>query len=376
MIYLDYNASTPLDPEVKEEITKVLNQFGNPSSSHQFGLKAREIIENSRIKVAELIDAEPDEIIFTSGGTESNNLAIFGSVLLHEKGHIITSAIEHPSVLSPCMELKRLGYDLTILKVSSSGVVDPDDLVKALRKDTILVTIMHSNNETGVLQPIEEIGKILLEREIPFHTDCAQSIGKVSVSVRTLGVSMLTMAGHKFYAPKGVGALFIRRGTKIKPLLLGGSQERGLRPGTENTPYIAGFAKACEIVKRDFSKIYSYLKDVTDKLAQGLLEIPNVRINCYNSPRLPNTLNVTVKGVYSDILLGRIGDKLAISAGSACHVGSRKPSRVLTEIGLSEEDALSSVRISTGKFNTEAEIEEALKILKEEITLLRRDRHG
>lgn len=376
MIYLDYNASTPLDHEVKEEIIRTLNEFGNPSSSHEFGIRARETIEKSRIKVAELIDADPDEIIFTSGGTESNNLAIFGSVILHDKGHIITSSIEHPSVLSPCIELQRLGYDLTVLKVSSSGIVDPDDLLKAIRKDTILVTIMHSNNETGVLQPIEEIGKILLEREIPFHTDCAQSIGKVSVSVKKLGVSMLTLAGHKFYAPKGVGALFIKRGTKIKPILFGGSQERGLRPGTENTSYIAGFAKACEIIKRDFVYIYSHLKDITEKLAQGLFEIPHLKINCYNSPRLQNTLNVTIKGVYSDKLLELIRDKLAISSGSACHSGLRKPSRVLLEIGLSEEEALSSVRISTGKFTTKEEIEEALRIFKEEIILLRRKRNG
>lgn len=375
MIYLDYNATTPLDKEVKLEIIKALDEFGNPSSSHKLGQRAREIVESSRLKVADLINAEPDEIIFTSGGTESNNLAIYGMVLRYSKGHIITSAIEHPSVLIPCTELRLLGYDLTVLKVSSDGMVDPDDLLKALRKDTVLVTIMHSNNETGVLQPVEEIGKILLEREIAFHTDCAQSIGKVDVNVNSIGATMLTLVGHKFYGPKGVGALFVRKGTKLRSILQGGPQERGLRPGTENTPYIAGFAKASEIVKRDLRKISMHLKNITDRLAKGLLEIPGMRINCYNSPRLPNTLNLTIEGVYSTRLLERIGDRIALSTGSACHSGTAKASTVLREIGLSEEEALCSIRVSTGKFTTIEEIDEAMFILKEEINSLRRLGH-
>ncbi|WP_460175925.1 cysteine desulfurase family protein [Thermodesulfovibrio hydrogeniphilus] len=367
MIYLDYNATTPLEPRVKDEIIKVFDEFGNPSSSHAFGKKAREIIEKARLKVAELIDAKSEEIIFTSGGTESNNLAIFGRALCFDRGHIITSSIEHPSVLNPCRQLMRMGYDVTFLPVDSCGLVDPDDLKNAIRKDTILVTIMHSNNETGVLQPIKEISEILLEMDIPFHTDCAQSIGKLPVSVKKLGVTMLSLAGHKFYAPKGIGALYIKEGFMIKPVLLGASHEKGLRPGTENTPYIAGFAKACEIVKKEFNVINEHLNKVTNALLEGLLEIDAVKLNTKGAPKLPNTLNIRIKGILADEFVEKIGDRVAISAGSACHAGVRKPSHVLMAMGLSEEDALSSVRISTGKFTTLDEVEEAVRIIKEEL---------
>ncbi|GAB5046501.1 cysteine desulfurase family protein [Thermodesulfovibrio sp. TK110] len=367
MIYLDYNATTPLEPRVKEEIIKAFEEFGNPSSSHEYGKKARQIIESARTKVANLIDAAPEEIIFTSGGTESNNLAIFGRAICFDSGHIITSKIEHPSVLNPCKQLARMGYEVTFLPVSSKGVVDPDDVKKAIRKDTILVTIMHSNNETGVIQPVKEIAEILMEKEIPFHTDCAQSTGKVKVSVKKLPVSMLTLAGHKFYAPKGTGVLYLRKDFFIKPLLFGASHEKGLRPGTENTPYIAGLGKAAEIVSEEFDTITEHLKHVTEPLLKGLIEIPGIKLNGAEAPRLPNTINVSIKGIIADEFVERISHRVAISAGSACHAGIRKPSHVLLSMGLSEDEALSSIRISTGKFTTLQEVMEAIEIIKQEL---------
>lgn len=372
MIYLDYNATTPLEPRVREEIIKAFEDFGNPSSIHAYGKRAKEKIEQARKKVAEVIDAEPEEIIFTSGGTESNNLAIIGRALCYNKGHIITSSVEHPSVLNPCRQLQRLGYEVSFLPVDSSGVVSPEDVKKAIKKDTILVTIMHSNNETGVIQPVEEIGKILLEYNIPFHTDCSQSIGKVSVSVKNLSVSMLTIAGHKFYAPKGIGALYIKNGLTLHPLIFGASHERGLRPGTENTPFIAGLGKACEIVLKDFERIVKHLNRVTELLLQGLLEIPDVKLNCEGASRLPNTINISIKDIFAHELVQRLSEKVAISAGSACHAGVCQPSHVLVAMGFSQKQALSSVRISTGKFTTEQEVGEATEIIKREITELRK----
>lgn len=367
MIYLDYNATTPLDPRVREEIIKTFEHFGNPSSSHIYGKNAKQIIEKARKKLAELIEAESEEIIFTSGGTESNNLAIFGRALCFDKGHIITSSIEHPSVLNPCKQLLRMGYDVTFVPVDKHGVVDPDYVKKAIKKDTILVTIMHSNNETGVIQPIEEIGEILLEKEIPFHTDCAQSIGKVPVSVKKLPVTMLTVAGHKFYAPKGIGALYIRKNFIVKPLLFGASHEKGLRPGTENTPYIAALGKASEIVFMEFFEITEHLHRVTKLLVKGLLEIPTVKFNVEEASMLPNTINISIKGILADEFVERLSNKIAISAGSACHAGIRKPSHVLLAMGISPEEALSSIRISTGRFTTPDEVTEAIEIIKKEL---------
>lgn len=373
MIYLDYNATTPIEPRVKEEIIKSFEEFGNPSSIHLSGKKAKEIIEASRKKVALLIGAKPEEIIFTSGATESNNLAIFGRALCFNSGHIITSSIEHPSVLNPCRQLQRMGYEVSFLPVDSTGVVDPDDVKRSIKKNTILVTIMHANNETGVIQPIAEIGKILSEYEIPFHTDCAQSIGKISVSVKDLSVSMLTIAGHKFYAPKSIGALYLKEGQILKPLLIGAGHEKGLRPGTENTHYIAGLGKACEIVFSELDSIKSHLANVTKILIEQLLNIPDTKLNGEGAIRLPNTINLSIKGVFGDELVQRLAHKVAISAGSACHEGTRKPSSVLTAMGVSQQDALSSIRISTGKFTTIQEVNEAASFIKEEVLKLRKN---
>ena len=375
MIYLDYNATTPLDSRVKEEIIKTFEEFGNPSSIHSFGKKAKEKVELARKKVAEIIDADPEEIIFTSGGTESINIAIFGRALCFNSGHIITSSIEHPSVLNSCRQLQRMGYEVTFLPVDSSGRVCPNDIKKAIKKDTILVTIMHSNNETGVIQPIKEIGEILHEYNIPFHTDCAQSIGKVSISVKDLSVSMLTIAGHKFYAPKGIGALFIKNGLILHPILYGASHEKGLRPGTENTPFIAGIGKACEIVHQELERIRTHLNSVTGLLLEGLLEIPETMLNSKKALCIPNTINISIKGIVGDELVRNLSEKVAISTGSACHAGVCKPSHVLVAMGLSPDEALSSIRISTGKFTTENEVKKAIEIIKNEIFELRKRRY-
>ncbi len=366
IIYLDYNATTPIEPRVIEEIVNTLDEFGNPSSAHYFGKRAKEIIELARIKVSNLIGAKPEEIIFTSGATEANNLAILGRALCFEKGHIITSSIEHPSVLNPCKHLMRMGYEVTFLPVDSKGLVDPSDVKRAIRRDTLLVTIMHSNNETGVIQPIAEIGETLLEQGIPLHTDCAQSIGKVSVSVKDLKATMISLAGHKSYAPKGIGALYLKEGFILKPILFGASQERGFRPGTENIPHIAGFGKACEIIREEFNQIVNHLKEVTDLLLEKLLTIEGLRLNGEGAPRLPNTLNVSIKNIMADEFVERVGDRLAISAGSACHAGVRNISHVLVAMGL-KDFALSSIRLSTGKFTTTEEVIHAVEIIKESI---------
>lgn len=366
-IYLDHNATTPLDEEVKGEIIRCLDLFGNPSSIHTYGAEAKAVIEKARELVASLINCSSDEVYFTSGGTESNNLAIFGIALKKGSGHIITSSIEHPAVLNPLKRLQDMGFRVTYLPVDSRGVVDPEDLKRAIQRDTILITIMHSNNETGMLQPISEIAKIANQQSIPLHTDASQSVGKVPVDVRALGVDLLTIAGHKFYAPKGVGALYVKRGLEIKPFMLGAGHERGLRPGTENTIGIAGLAKACEIAKRDLSLRISHNQKLTSTLYEALSASVSLRVNGSLEGRLPNTLNVSLKGVSGNKLVTALKDKVALSAGSACHAGVCKPSYVLKAMGLSDESALSAIRISTGKDNSIDEIHQAVDLIKKEI---------
>ena len=369
MIYLDNNASTPVDPEVAEEVSSTLySNFGNPSSTHYFGLKAKAAVEDARSRLASLIHADPEEIIFTSGGTESNNLAIIGTARKYKKGHIITSLIEHPSVLNPCKYLEDIGFDVTYLRVDSNGMISPDELRDSLRHDTVLITIMHANNETGVLQPAEEIGRIAKEKNIAFHTDAAQTVGKIPVDVRRLNVDMMTIVSHKFYGPKGIGAIYVRKGLILNPILFGARHERGLRPGTENVPGIAGIGKACELANKHINDRMSQSKKLTDMLYTGLNErTPSIILNGHKTLRLPNTLNVCIPGSDSIDLLGRIRDKVAASSGSACHSGVRKPSSILTAMGLSDMDAMSSVRLSTGKDNTEEEIYEAIEIISEAI---------
>jgi len=374
MIYLDHNASTPVDPEVADVVYSVLRtNFGNPSSGHDIGIKAKTSMEKARLQVAELIGASPEEVVFTSGGTESNNLAIIGSSLKNKKGHIITSVIEHPSVTNPCAHLQSMGFDCTYVRVDHDGMAIVEDIRKAIRKETFLITLMHANNETGVLQPIEEIGALAREKGISFHTDAAQTVGKVPVNVEKLQVDMLTIATHKFYGPKGVGALYIRKGVELSPLLFGAGHERGLRPGTENVACVAGLGKACEMAGVYMKDRTSHTKRLTSMLCTGLRErIPGLRINGHETLRLPNTLNICIPGINSSNFLGWIKDSVAASSGSACHAGENKPSAVLMAMGIPEADAMSSLRLSTGKDTTEEEIKEAVEVIANAVQQLAR----
>lgn len=365
MIYLDCNATTPVDPEVQEAMAACLGDvFGNPSSSHLEGRKAKALVEGARAHLAALLGCEPAEIFFTSGGTESNNLAIMGTAMRRGRGHIITSQIEHPSVMNTVRHLQGLGFEATFVGVDSQCRVSSGDIERAIRDDTVLVTVMHSNNETGTLQPVEEIASVAHDRGIAFHTDAAQSAGKVEVHARS--ADMITIAGHKFYGPKGVGALYVRRGLDLSPVMHGAGHERGLRPGTENVPGIVGLGKAAEIAKRDLqARIESasgLRKLFLDELGK---RVEGARLNGHPGLTLPGTLNVCLPGANSSMMVGALGDRLAVSAGAACHGGETTPSHVLKAMGLSDEDTLFSLRISIGKDNTEEEIRAAVEMLSE-----------
>jgi len=335
-IYLDFNGSTPLDPEVAEAMRPFLSQhFGNPSSHHWAGEPAKEAVEHARRQVADLFRCIPHEIVFTSGGSESNNHAIKGVFFaLREKGnHIITSQIEHPAILNPCKFLEKLGAELTCIGVDQYGMVNPEDIRKAITHKTILITVMHANNEVGTLQPVKEISKIAREHGIIFHTDAAQSVGKIDTKVNDLGADLLSVAGHKLYAPKGVGALYMREGTPIEPLIHGAGHECGRRAGTENVLLIVGLGKACEIAKQylDDSKI----RDLRDRFWKLLQENFGSRIalNGHPSLRLPNTLNVSFVGMVGEEILSQL-DGVAASTGAACHSGSVELSPVLRAMGV------------------------------------------
>ncbi len=368
MIYLDYNATTPVDPRVWETMIPYFRQeFGNPNSSHLLGSRARKAVEEARGKVACLIDAVPSEIIFTSGGSESNNMAIFGVAgSRKERGrHIIASAVEHPSVLEPCKKLEREGFEVTYLPVDSNCLVDPDDMERALRDDTILVTVMLANNEVGTIQPIARMARVARERGVIFHTDAAQAVGKIPVSVKELAVDLLTIAGHKIYAPKGVGALFLREGLEIQPMILGGSQERGLRAGTENVPLIVGLGEACAIVQVCLEEEMERVRALKEKFLHGLLSVfPRLVLNGHPQNSLPNTLNVSFPDIDASCLLEEVQEVCA-SLGSACHGGSREPSRVLMAMGLEPKRAMGAVRFSLGRFTTEEEVQRAVAVLGE-----------
>ncbi len=365
MIYLDHNASTPVDPEVADAVHSALRwSYGNPSSTHGIGLKARAALEKARGEVAECVSASPEEVVFTSGGTESNNLAILGTALHKGKGHIITTAIEHPSVMNPCRYLERNGFSVSYIAADSDGKIAFDDVRRAIRKETMLITVMHANNETGVLQPVEEIGALARERDVVFHIDAAQTVGKIPVDIAKLNVDLLTIVSHKFYGPKGVGALAVRKGVHLKPILFGAGHEKGLRPGTENVPGIVGLGKTCELTRLFLKERGAHMKKLTDMLFVGLRErLQGIRINGHETLRLPNTLNVCIPGVDSTDLIEKIKDDVAVTASSACHSGQRTPSAVLMAMGMPEADALSSVRLSTGKDNTEEEIRAAVEII-------------
>jgi cysteine desulfurase len=365
IIYLDNNASTPLSPEVADTMTACLrSNFGNPSSAHPYGEAARTAVENARKQVAGLIHANPEEILFTSGGTEANNLALLGTASRFKAGHIISSCIEHPSVMNPLKHLEGLGFTVTYLPVDKYGIVGPDAVRAHIKKNTILITIMHSNNETGSLQPIAEIGRIASADGIVFHCDAAQSVGKVPVNAGRLNVDLLTAVSHKFYGPKGVGALYIKRGTDLRPILFGASHEKGLRPGTENVCSVAGLGKAAEIAVKGLRNRVQHMKSLTKFFYSELRkQIPGITLNGHPSKRLPNTLNLSFPDIQGHVLLERLKEEIAASTGSACHEGQHKPSSVLKAMGLGDKEALSAVRLSLGIHNTEAQIRRAVKAI-------------
>lgn len=374
-VYLDYNATTPIDLEVANEMMPYIETFfGNPSSSYSIGRNNKEVINRARKQVASLINAKPEEIIFTSGGTEANNHAIRGIAFANkEKGkHVITSTIEHPAVTEVCRYLNSLGYEITYLPVDTFGTVNPGDVENAVRPDTVLITIMHANNEVGTIQPIKEIAAIAHQKNIVFHTDAAQSVGKIDTDVAMLGIDLLTIAGHKLYAPKGIGALYIKQGTKVENLLYGAGQERGIRPGTENVIQIVGLGKACEIAKRDYDKNRQNMLSMRDRLLNGLRNIlgdkVNVNGNLGNS--LPNTLSIAFAKVDAHALTSFISNDVLISTGSACHSGNTEISSVLKAMNVDIMTAASTVRISTGKNTSVKEIEFATQILSNAVLRL------
>ena len=364
-IYLDYNATTPIDPQVAEAMRPfVETQFGNPSSSHSIGRTAKEAAAVAREQVARLINADAQEVIFTSGGTEASNMAIKGiAERLGSKGrHLVTTAVEHPATIEPMRWLEKRGFSFTMVGVDSTGQVDPSDIRNAIRPDTILVSVMHAQNEVGTLEPIEEIGAVTRAAGVLFHVDAAQSAGKVPVDVRAMRADLVSIAGHKMYAPKGIGALFVRSGVEVEPLIHGASQESGRRAGTENVIMAVGLGKAAELAA-------SHLGDPTigrlrDRLWKGLSEALGDRIalNGHETQRLPGTLNVSLPGHVGGNVLAKIPE-LCASTGAACHAGDAKPSAVLTAMGIPRERAIGAVRFSVGRPTTERDIKRAVELL-------------
>ena len=377
-IYLDYNATTPIAPEVAHAMLPYLYEFfGNPSSSHSYGIKTRQAVEHARRQCADLIGANTDEIIFTSGGTEANNYAIRGYCLANRaKGkRIITSAVEHPAVMEVCAALQAEGFELTILDVDQFGQVNPSDLAAAIDSKTLLVTIMHANNEVGTIQKIRELAEITHKNGAVFHTDAAQSTGKIPLNVNELGVDLLSIAGHKLYAPKGVGLLYVRRGQNLTKLMHGASHESNRRPGTENVLEIVGLGKAAEIAARDLDRNMSHYLEMRDRLSQGLLEIlgeKNMRVNGHPKERLPNTLSVSFKNVEANTLLAAISDQIAASAGAACHADQVDVSRVLQAMKVPLEWAMGTVRLTVGRETTAEQIDTAVKVISRAVQNLQR----
>lgn len=373
-IYLDYNASTPLLEEVKKLMCKyIVELYGNPSSNHWYGKQTKSVIETAREQVANLIKCQSREIIFTSGGTESNNLAIRGiAAAYRSKGnHIITTSIEHPAVLNVCKFLETKGYDITYLSVDNHGIIDLQELQDAIKGTTILISIMHANNEVGTIEPLSKVAAICQDRNIYFHSDAAQSIGKIPVNVTELGVDLLSLAGHKLYAPQGVGALYVREGIKLEKIMFGADHEKGLRPGTENVIEIAGLGKACEIADRDLKLNETKYSKLTEQFLSILKKnFPDIKLIGHPHKRLPNTLNLSFPHLKADHLLTEI-NTIAASAGAACHSESVSISHVLQAMQVPEEQARGAVRFSVGVYTTEEEIKlataEIINFLKKNI---------
>jgi cysteine desulfurase len=375
-VYLDHSATTPVDPEVAELImTYYTSKFGNPSSIHAYGREAKKGLEDARQQIATLIGAQPEEIVFTSGGTEADNMALIGAALANQKkgNHIITSAVEHHAILDTCKYLEKQGFKLTILPVDKDGLLSVEAVEKALTPETILVSIMHANNEVGTIQPIEEIGKLLQGKGIIFHVDAVQSLGKIPVNVNDLGVNLLTASSHKIYGPKGVGCLYIRKGTRIQSLVHGGSQERKRRSGTENLPGIVGFGKACELAGQRMEADSAMIADLRDRLMKGIFDkIDHVKLNGHPTKRVPTNLNVSFEFIEGESLLLSLDMKgIAGSSGSACTSGSLDPSHVLLSMGICHEIAHGSLRLTLGRENTVEDVDYVLEVLPEIVTRLR-----
>ena len=375
-IYLDYAATTPTHPEVVKVMLPYFNNaFGNPSSIYSYGQEAKGAIEEARTKVAELIGARDEEIVFTSGGTEADNFALKGVAFANENGgnHIITSSIEHHAVIEPCKFLERRGFSVTYLTVDEYGLVDPDDVRKAINDKSIIISVMYANNEVGTIEPITEIGRIAKEAGICFHTDAVQAVGHIPVDVSELGVDLLSMSAHKLYGPKGVGALYIRKGTKLVTFMHGGEQERRRRASTENVPGIVGFGKAAELAQQEMSEEAERLTYLRDQLIKDLLEqIDHTRLNGHPIMRLPNNVNVSVDYVEGESMVLNLDlEGICASTGSACSSSSLEPSHVLLAMGLAHEQAHGSLRFTLGKWTTEEELEQVLDILPRIVAKLR-----
>ncbi|MGI0086607.1 MAG: cysteine desulfurase family protein [Nitrosotalea sp.] len=374
MIYLDNAASTSVHQKVVDEMIPYFKeQYGNPSSIHKFGRAANVAIQNARKRIADLINADSKEILLTSGGTESNNTAIYGIVFQSKGKHIITSSIEHDAILEPCKRREREGCRVSYLPVDRHGLVNVDDVRKEISQDTCLITIMFANNEVGTIQPIKEIAGIAHDNNIIFHTDAVQAVGKVPIDVKELGVDLLSISSHKINGPKGVGALYIRKGITISPLILGGGQENGLRSGTENVASIAGFGMACKLAKDNMCQNTSYFKDLTSQLiTKTLSEISGTNLNGHSEKRIPNNAHFTFLGVNGEDLIIKLDEnRIAASTGSACSVRVQKASHVLRAMGFSREQITGSLRLTVGITNTKEEIDETVEILKKVVQELR-----
>ncbi|OGW74074.1 MAG: cysteine desulfurase NifS [Nitrospirae bacterium RIFOXYC2_FULL_44_7] len=375
-IYFDNNATTSIAPEVLQEMMPYLKEmYGNPSSTHTFGGQLHRKVEEARGKVAGLIGAEPEEIIFTSCGTESNNTAIMSAVeSLPQKKHIVTSAVEHPAVVNFCKYLERKGYRTTFIPVDKQGRLRLDEFSKAIDDDTALVSLMYANNETGVIFPLMEIGEMLKERGVLFHTDAVQAAGKIPIDLKKLPVDMLSLSGHKLHAPKGIGALYVRKGTRFSPYMIGGHQEHGRRAGTENVASIVGLGRACELAGKNLYSEMSYLKGLRDKLETALLKLcTDARVNGDTESRLPNTTNISFMYIDGEAILLRLNEfGVCASSGSACTSGSLAPSHVLKAMDVPAEAIHGSVRFSLSRYNTQAEVEKGIEIMPGIIEELRK----
>jgi len=373
LIYLDNAASTQVHEKVLDEMLPYFKeQFGNPSSIHKYGRLASMAIQKARKRIAVLINAEPEEVLLTSGGTESNNTALYGIAYKNKGKHIITSSIEHDAILEPCKRLEEDGFQVTYLPVDKYGLVNPDDVKSAISSDTCLISIMLANNEVGTIQPIKEICKIAHGKNIIMHTDAVQAIGKMPIDVKDFGIDLLSISSHKINGPKGIGALYVKNGTKLDPLILGGGQENGLRSGTENVPNIVGFGKACQLAKENMEQNVGHFRKLTTKLTSRLQEIPYVTFNGHPEKRIPNNTHFTFLGVNGEDLIIKLDENgVAASTGSACSVRTQKASHVLKAMGFSHEQITGSLRLTIGISNTEKEIDDTAEILKKVVTELR-----